>query len=140
MLLTATVLAAPLLVSVTQAHQIWLERDGVTARVYFGEPIENVRERSGALLDRISNPRIFANDAMQPLPIQRQADHLSVSLPAGQGDVRLIEESLAPFGRVADQRTKTVMLAREGHSETRGLLDLEAVMDHWLGDDQAAGH
>lgn len=126
MMLAATVLAGPL-VSASQAHQVWLERDGTTARAYFGEPVENVRERSGALLDRIGGPRIFVGDPAQPLPVQRQPDHLSVTLPATQGDVRLVEDGLAPFGRVADQRTKTVMLAREGRSETRALLELELV-------------
>lgn len=127
MLLTAAVLVSPLLDSASQAHQVWLERDGAIARAYFGEPVENIRERSGALLDRISGPLIFTNDPTQPLLVQRQADHLSVTLPAGQGDVRLVEDNLAPFGRAPDQRTKTVMLAREGRTETLGLLDLELV-------------
>jgi hypothetical protein len=127
MMLAATFLVGPLFASAAQAHQVWLEREGATARAYFGEPIDNVRERSGALLDRISSPRIFTTDPSQPLPVQRHSDHLVVDLPAGQGDVRLVEDGLAPFGRTPDQRTKPVMLAREGRSETRGLLDLELV-------------
>ena len=109
------------------AHQVWLERDGTSARAYFGEPVENQREKTGALLDRISGPRIFTADPAQPLPIQRQADHIAATVPAGAGDVRLVEDSLAPFGRTPEQRTRPVMLAREGRSETRAVLDLELV-------------
>ncbi|WP_187830035.1 DUF4198 domain-containing protein [Siccirubricoccus phaeus] len=119
-------LAALLAVSgPAMAHQIWLEREGQTARAYFGEPVENVREKTGGLLDRIPGPRAFAADPAAPLPLTRAADHFSATLPAGTGDVRLAEEGLPPFGR--EEKTKTVMLAREGRSETRHALDLELV-------------
>jgi uncharacterized GH25 family protein len=125
--LAAMLLVAPAWTGAAQAHQIWLERDGSTVRAYFGEPVENLRERSGALLDRIQGPRIFTDEPSRALPIQRQADHLQAAVPAGQSDVRLVEDSLSPYGRAPDQRTKPVMLAREGRSETRGLLELELV-------------
>ncbi|TCH98770.1 hypothetical protein EJV46_09390 [Roseococcus sp. SYP-B2431] len=38
------------------AHQLWLEVDG--GRLYSGEPAGH--ERSGALIERIAGPRIFA--------------------------------------------------------------------------------
>ncbi|MDB5416430.1 MAG: hypothetical protein JWR10_4765 [Rubritepida sp.] len=129
MFLTAAILAA---IAITfslaaSAHQVWLEREGDTARVYFGEPVENVRERSGALLDRIASPRLAGSDAA-PLPLQRREDHVAITLPAGTGDVWVIEDGLQPFGRPgASDRTKAVMLAREGRSETRQVLELELV-------------
>ncbi|MCO6417754.1 DUF4198 domain-containing protein [Siccirubricoccus sp. KC 17139] len=107
------------------AHQLWLERDGQTARAYFGEPVENQREKTGGLLDRIPGPRLFAADLAATLPLTRAADHFSAALPAGTGDVRLVEDGLPPFGR--EEKTRTVMLAREGRSETRHALDLELV-------------
>lgn len=125
--LVATLLAAPLWTGAAQAHQIWLERDGSTVRAYFGEPINNLRERSGGLLDRITNARIFADEPSQALPVQRQADHLQAVLSPGQGDVRMVDESFAPYGDSPAQRTKPVMLAREGRTELRNLLDLELV-------------
>ena len=125
--LAATLLVASAWTGAAQAHQIWLERDGAAVRAYFGEPVENLRERSGALLDRITGPRIFTDEPSRALPIQRQADHLQATVPTGQGDVRLVEDSLSPYGRAPDQRTKPVMLAREGRSETRSLLELELV-------------
>jgi hypothetical protein len=116
------------LASTAIAHQLWLERDGDTARLYFGEPVENVRERTGALLDRITGPRVFATNPATPLPLTRREDHIAAALPAGTGDVRMIEDTLAPFGRAgAPDRLRAVMLAREGRSETRAVMDLEFV-------------
>ncbi|MDO9709100.1 DUF4198 domain-containing protein [Paracraurococcus lichenis] len=110
------------------AHQLWLEREGRTARAYFGEPVENLRETTGGLLDRIPGPRAFAADPATPLPLTRAADHFSIALPAGAGDVRLVEDAIPPFGRAgAEDRLKTIMLAREGRSETQHRLDLELV-------------
>ncbi|HEY4253353.1 MAG TPA: DUF4198 domain-containing protein [Roseomonas sp.] len=111
-----------------QAHQVWLERDGQVVRAYFGEPAENRRERTGALLDRISGPRAFAADPQAALPIERRTDHLEIAAPAGSADIRLVEQSLAPSARPnSADRVKTVMLAREGRSETRAAMDLELV-------------
>ncbi|MBS7810432.1 DUF4198 domain-containing protein [Roseococcus pinisoli] len=116
------------LASSALAHQLWLERDGDGARLYFGEPVDNLRERSGALLDRITGPRIFATDPAAALPVTRREDHIAATLPAGTGDIRMIEDTLAPFGRAGSpDRTRAVMLAREGRTETRGVLDLELV-------------
>lgn len=126
-LLAATLLVGPLLGGTAQAHQVWLERDGTTVRAFFGEPVEDLRERSGALLDRIASPRIFTAASPQALPVQRGEDHLQATLPAGPGDVRLVEEGLALYGRTPEQRTRPLMMAREGRSETRGALDLELV-------------
>lgn len=110
------------------AHQLWLERDGESARLYFGEPVENLRERSGALLDRITGPRIFVASPSAPLPLTRREDHIAATLPAGAGDVRMIEDSIPPFGRPgAPDRLRAVMLAREGRSETQAVMDLELV-------------
>ncbi len=122
--LVATLFAMPL---PAMAHQVWLEREGGTVRAYFGEPVEGMRERSGGLLDRIAGPRIFIGDPSKPLPLRREADHIQASLPAGDGDVRLVEDSLAPYGRVPEQRTRPIMLAREGRAETRSVMDLELV-------------
>ena len=109
------------------AHQVWLERDGQTVRAYFGEPVENVRERAGSYLDRIAAPRAFTSDPAATLPVTRQADSLDFTLPAGATDARLTDDSIAPFGRPEAGRTKAIFLAREGRTETRGVMDLELV-------------
>ncbi|NOG70151.1 DUF4198 domain-containing protein [Roseicella sp. DB1501] len=127
-LLLAALAAIPVALALpATAHQLWLEREGDAARLYFGEPVENQRERTGGLLDRIPNPKVFVADPASPLPAQRQADHFAVALPRGAGDVRMIEDGLPPFGRPGAEKVKSVMLAREGRTETRHAMDLELV-------------
>ncbi|HVO93551.1 MAG TPA: hypothetical protein VMT22_11955 [Terriglobales bacterium] len=44
----------------THAHFFWLERDGDgPARAYFGEWIDDIREKTGGLLDRFKAPHAF---------------------------------------------------------------------------------
>lgn len=109
------------------AHQVWLERDGQTVHAYFGEPVDNVRERTGGYLDRIATPRAFTTDPSATLPVTRQADSLDFTLPAAATDARLVEDGLAPFGTPESGRTKAIFLAREGRTETRGAMALELV-------------
>jgi hypothetical protein len=46
------------------AHFLWLERDGDgPARAYFGEWIDDIREKTGGLLDRFKAPRAFLGKA-----------------------------------------------------------------------------
>jgi uncharacterized GH25 family protein len=108
------------------AHMVWLERDSTgPARAYFGEPGEGVREKSGGALDRIATPLAFHVERGEALPVQRQDDHIAVPA-AGAGDVRLVEEGLAPReDRRAGGRTRTVFHAKAGRSETAAALDLE---------------
>jgi hypothetical protein len=109
-----------------QAHYVWLEREGNAARAYFGEFGEDLREKSGGVLDRIAAPRAFADPAVS-LPIERRADHLEIAA-APAGDLRLVEAGMAPRDdRRAGGKTKTVFYAREGRSENRAHLDLELV-------------
>lgn len=111
-----------------QAHYVWLERDGnAAARAYFGEFGEDLREKSGAVLDRIAAPRAFQADPTASLPIERRADHLEIAA-APAGDLRLVEAGMAPRDdRRAGGKTKTVFYAREGRTENRAHLDLELV-------------
>lgn len=119
-LLPAALLLAPL---PSRAHQLWLERDGTALRAYFGEPVENVRERTGALLDRIAAPRVLG----APSHLTRKPDHIAFALPAGTGDARVVEDTLPPFGREGTPRTKGILLAREGRQDTTAAMDLELV-------------
>jgi len=125
------VLVAPALLTMggsAQAHYVWLEREGdAAARAYFGEFGEDLREKSGGVLDRIAAPRAFMADPAAGLRIERRADHLEIAA-APAGDLRLVEAAMAPReDRRAGGKTKTVFYAREGRSETRAHLDLELV-------------
>jgi hypothetical protein len=78
-----------------QAHFIWIERDGDgMARAYFGEWAEDVREKTGAALDRIKSPRAFLTDRTKALPLERRVDYIEIAV-AGAGDVHLVEDGLA---------------------------------------------
>lgn len=58
-----TLLAAALLLpGFLSAHYIWIERDGATARVYYGEIQDGEREKSPGKLDKIKGLRTFSAD------------------------------------------------------------------------------
>ena len=58
-LFTAVILILALLDG-AHAHFVWLERDGDgPVRGYFGEWIDDIREKTGGLLDRFKAPRVF---------------------------------------------------------------------------------
>ena len=115
-------------VSTVQAHFVWVEYDGNgSARAYFGEWAEDVREKTGGALDRIKTPQAFVTSPHDPLSIERRADHLEIAVK-GSGDIRLIESGLAPRDSQREGgKTRTVFYARAGRSETVGKLDLELV-------------
>lgn len=111
-----------------QAHFVWIERDGAgEARAYFGEWADDVREKAGGHLDLIKTPQAFQADRARKLAVVRAADHLAIAAE-GAGDVRLVEEGLAPReDKRAGGRTKAVFHAKAGRADTRGALDLELV-------------
>ena len=55
------------LIDTAHAHFVWLERDGDgPARAYFGEWIDDIREKTGGLLDRYKTPRVFLGASDEP--------------------------------------------------------------------------
>lgn len=110
-----------------EAHYIWLERDGLVARAYYGEWAEDVREKTGGYLDRIKDPDAFQAGRGTTLPIERRADHLEIAL-SGPGDVRFVVDRLAPYeDKRAGGKTRPMLHARTGRQETVAQLDLEFV-------------
>ncbi|HMY11504.1 MAG TPA: DUF4198 domain-containing protein [Turneriella sp.] len=58
-----TLLAAALLLpGILSAHYIWIEREGGTARVYYGEIQDGERETSPGKLDKITGLRVYTAD------------------------------------------------------------------------------
>ena len=115
-------------VGTAQAHFVWIERDSEgPARVYFGEWADDIREKTGGALDRIKSPQALLSTSQQPLPIERQDDHLAITVN-GTGDIRLLETGLPPRDDArAGGKTRTVFYAKVGRSETAGKLNLELV-------------
>jgi hypothetical protein len=116
------------LISSAHAHYVWLERDGEgPARAYLGEWIDNVREKTGGMLDRIKAPRVFLGAGTDPLSVKRNDNNLEIKVK-GRGDVRLVENSMPPReDKEKGGATKTIYYAKAGRSETAGKLDLELV-------------
>jgi uncharacterized GH25 family protein len=128
-LMSLTILLLPLLlISSAHAHYVWLERDGDgPARAYFGEWVDDIREKSGGLLDRIKAPRVFTGANNEPLPVKRNENNLEITVK-GRGDLRLMENSMAPReDKEKGGTTKTIYYARAGRTEAAGKLDLEIV-------------
>jgi hypothetical protein len=123
-----TVLATLSLIPFAHAHYVWLERDGNgPARAYLGEWIDDVREKSGGMLDRIKAPRVFVGARTDPLPVKRNENNLEIQVK-GRGDVRLVENSMPPReDKEKGGATKTIYYAKAGRSETAAKLDLELV-------------
>jgi hypothetical protein len=68
-----TVILILALFDTAHAHFVWLERDGDSpARAYFGEWIDDIRERTGCLLDRFKAPRVFIGASDEPLPVKER--------------------------------------------------------------------
>ena len=84
------------LINTAHAHYVWLERDGEgSAYAYFGEWVDDIREKAGGLLDRIKAPRAFLGASTTPLPIKRHEDKLEITA-TGKGDLRLVENRIPP--------------------------------------------
>jgi hypothetical protein len=108
------------------AHFFWLERHGDgPARAYFGEWIDDIREKTGGLLDRFQAPRAFLGASSEALPVKRNDNHLEIGAK-GRGDVRFVDSSVpAREDKEKGGSTKTVYYAKHGRSEMAAKLDLE---------------
>ena len=123
-----TMLATLSLVPSAQAHFLWLERDGDgPARAYFGEWIDDIREKTGGLLDRFKAPRVNVGATNEPLQVKRNDNNLEFAAK-GPGDVRFVDSSVpAREDNEKGGATKTIYYAKHGRSETAPKLDLELV-------------
>jgi uncharacterized GH25 family protein len=123
-----TMLATLWLVPSARAHYVWLEREGDgPARAYLGEWIDDIREKTGGLLDRIKAPRVFLGASTESLPVRRNENNLEIDVK-GLGDLRLVDNSMAPReDKEKDGATKTIYYAKAGRAETAAMLDLELV-------------
>ncbi len=111
-----------------QAHFLWLERDGDgPAHAYFGEWIDDIREKTGGLLDRFKAPRAYLGASTEPLPVKRNDNNLEINAK-GRGDVRFVDSSVpAREDKEKGGATKTIYYAKAGRAETAAKLDLELV-------------
>ncbi|MFD1951563.1 DUF4198 domain-containing protein [Sphingomonas arantia] len=119
-LMLATLLALP---TMTQAHEVWIERDGSgPARIYLGEPAEPPPEGGDPEFPKLKAPKLLSGS--QPSQ-RRMAGFIEVDAPAG--DVRAWDDNVfAPWGPEG-KKEGVIYYARAGRSDTRAQMPLEIV-------------
>lgn len=77
------------------AHQIWIEQNGRTATLQFGEFGDNLRETTPGLLDKFVAPaaRVIGKDGERPLALQKTAAGFVLSGAAAQGESIVAEDA-----------------------------------------------
>ena len=96
--LATALLGAALASGTASAHQIWLQQDGKTASVYFGEFGDNLREASPGLLDKFSirNVTWISAKGAQPLQASKTAGAFVLNGKVGAGESIIVEEDNYP--------------------------------------------
>jgi uncharacterized GH25 family protein len=106
------------------AHQLWLERDGMVIKEYFGH-FPNFKEKEdGKRLKAIKGDVLSPKKAY--VSTQRADEYVKVQINS-KGDVGLTEEMSPRKGKFVDFVVRTIFLAREGRGESKNLLALDLV-------------
>ncbi|MEC3909997.1 DUF4198 domain-containing protein [Sphingobium sp. CR2-8] len=121
--LSMALLAFVGLSSTAQAHEVWVERDGVgPARIYLGEPGEVLPEGGDPEFEKLKAPRLVPGSKAAQT---RKVGYIEVAAPAG--DVRVIDDSVfAPWGEEG-KKEGVIYYARAGRAEAKAALPLEIV-------------
>ncbi|MFT4267113.1 MAG: DUF4198 domain-containing protein [Xenophilus sp.] len=111
----------------TQAHEIWIERDGAgPVRVYFGEPAQEVLDHGEDELKRVVAPDIFGPHG-KATAVTREGDHLVAPLH-GDGDAWLFDDKVfEPWQGEGSKYESVSYYARAGRQSTASKLDFELV-------------
>lgn len=107
------------------AHQVWLEREGSVAKVYYGHWSHDFMEkRSGKRLGEIKGKEVLPQGALQKSePLE---DGIELKLGKVK-DIALIEALDPRKGKMVETIIRTTFLARHGRSETKALMELDLV-------------
>lgn len=94
LLLSLAILAAP----AAQAHHIWLEQDGKTVKLQFGEFALNQRETTPGLLDKFSAPSatLIGKAGERALTLDKTAQGFVLSGAPAAGESVVAEEASYP--------------------------------------------
>lgn len=106
--------------NLAQAHYLWFEKEGTSAKLYFGEWAEDLREKDAGPMKSIQGLKIYASDG-GGVAFERKADHWLVpALP--KGDLRAYDE-------VMHRSSKVIYDIKYGRSEGRAVGGFELVPD-----------
>jgi hypothetical protein len=98
-----------------------------SARAYLGEWVDEIREKTGGMLDRIEAPRVLLGANTEVLPVKRNENNLEFQTE-GHGDVRLWKTAWRRgTPREKGGVTKTIYYAKVVRAETAARLDLELI-------------
>lgn len=105
----------------TQAHEIWIERDGSgPARIYLGEPAEVLPAAGDPEFGNLKAPRLVPESTAAQV---RKAGYIEIAAPAG--DVRAWDDNVfTPWGPEG-KKEAIIYYARAGRSEPRATMPLE---------------
>ncbi len=112
-----------LVASGAMAHEVWLERDGKNAQMFFGHWTMDMTENK----DRLE---MFKLDQLAPKDRVKKVERMEKSIKlelASEGDVALTEVMKPRKSRLTPAVVQRVFLARAGRSETKNLLKLDLV-------------
>lgn len=132
--LASTLLAGLALSGAAGAHQIWLQQDGKTASVYFGEFGDNLREASPGLLDKFSIKKVtwISPSGNKLLQASKTAGAFILNGAVAAGESIIVEEDNYPSWeeKIDGKATRTVWvpaarLIADARAQTQALtLDL----------------
>lgn len=106
---------------IAQAHEAWIEREGQTVKVFFGEPGQT--PESGEALQPLMSARLEVGDEM--LDLSHAEDHLAASTST-QGVIRLVaDEVWDPWKTDDGEMQAGVIYARHGLQETQAQMAFE---------------
>lgn len=96
--LSIALLAGVFAAGTASAHQIWLQQDGKSASVYFGEFGDNLREASPGLLDKFSirNVTWISPSGSKPLQASKTAGAFVLNGKVAAGESIIAEERHYP--------------------------------------------
>lgn len=106
------------------AHQLWLEREGMVVREYFGHFPDFKEKEDGKRLGAIKGLHVSPKEAY--IQTKRQKDHIEITLNS-EGDIGVTEEMSPRKGKFVDFVVRTIFLAREGRAENKQLLEVDIV-------------
>lgn len=106
--------------ALAQAHYLWIEREGGTAKVYFGEWNDDLRETDAGPMKAIQGLKVYAADG-KDVTFERKPAYFFVPA-APTGDLRAYDE-------VMHRSAKVVYDIKDGRRETRGVAGFELVPD-----------
>ena len=111
------------------AHTVWIERDKTgTAYAHYGEWQEGLQEDLASKMPTLKEAKAFFGEPTNA-GLSEELKSTALDIDAkGKGDLRLIQDKIpVVVDSHSDRRIKQFFLAKNGRTETKGVLELEIV-------------